>query len=1000
MNRSLLQYSSALVLCLGWAATTPGFAQAPRRYTFAAGSPSGNYYRLAEELAEEASATCSRCRILVRSSAGSYENAQLLRDKQADIALMQGDVAYLENFQDRSFVVVASLFVEPLHIIARRELGLRRISELATRKRHFTVEIGPQGSGTSSQALMLLEELDLPPGHVSWDRQPFSAALKDLSARRADIVFHTSSYPIPELNPLVEGDVVTLLDIDGDIARSLTRKYPFFTLTEIPFDAYGVTPRNIRTLGTRTLLVVRRTVGAGLVTGLLDGLYRLASDAEDEGLPFLEGLTPDVGLREVSIPVYPTSLTYHRNRASRVTAALRLARAYAVPILVLVTPLLVLIRLSRFAYFVHQFMLGRVLVMLVTVWLLGSATMHMIEGHKNSSFRSFQESSIAILHYLFSGLEAKYPVTMAGNVVAIIILSLGVAVVTLFTATVVTLLIERVLDLRKLKPKPWVRLGLRLKNHVVIVGWSRRAERVLRQLRSKDLRTQPTVVVVAPTEQQVRTQERKAFRNTWLVQGNVSEAATLRRADVPTADSALILCTHSVGEAAGFQAVASTLAVERMEPRVRTIVEAPNTSLTEHLQCCMADESVNTELLGERMLSQCVITPGIASVYEELLTFARNSQEIHFVPLPRRLDGLRYRDLACRFADRPLIVLGYRLGGAKRIVLNPGSPGSQNGSSDRRLRSRRSGSGADSLVILADNDRALGHWWTRFATDGREGERSCAMESLLETKVRTEETPNPREVHIGICGWNDQARAVIDQLREEVISSRYTYQITVICNPRDTRFDSKGNDCLHENVRFVVGDPSRRLVLRNAGIAGFDSLVIMADLATVETAEFSDHRSLMIALAAADVAPDLHIVAEVLKSENREHFRRIPNVEIVSVEDLAEKLLAQAVISPGITQVYLELLTATEDSNEIYIVPVPPPWIGRSFQSLILELADSERQIIPLGYRRPSRTGRPPRIVLNPGHKKTESDGLVSWRHYELEEGDALVVLAYEEPAW
>jgi Trk K+ transport system NAD-binding subunit len=140
-------------------------------------------------------------------------------------------------------------------------------------------------------------------------------------------------------------------------------------------------------------------------------------------------------------------------------------------------------------------------------------------------------------------------------------------------------------------------------------------------------------------------------------------------------------------------------------------------------------------------------------------------------------------------------------------------------------------------------------------------------------------------------------------------------------------------------------------------------------------------------------------VAEVLQSGNQEHFQRIAGVEIVSIEDLTEKLLAQAVISPGITKVYLELLTATTDSNEIYIVPVPAPWEGKPFGQVATLLHEGERPTIALGYRTTSRSGHPV-MVLNPQRSKTERHGVVDWWNRPLEVGDALIVMAYEAPGW
>jgi hypothetical protein len=188
--------------------------------------------------------------------------------------------------------------------------------------------------------------------------------------------------------------------------------------------------------------------------------------------------------------------------------------------------------------------------------------------------------------------------------------------------------------------------------------------------------------------------------------------------------------------------------------------------------------------------------------------------------------------------------------------------------------------------------------------------------------------------------------------------------------------------------------------LKSAGIGDFDSLVILADRSDEASAKYTDHRSLMVALAANSIKPDLHIVVEVINSEHREHFERIPHTEIVSVQELSEKLLAQAVISPGITEVFFKLLTATADSNEIYVVSIPESWEGLEFQEVYREFLARDEPVIPLGYRCVSEEGGEPVVILNPHFKEGRTRGAVNWRRYKLQQGDALVAMAYEEPVF
>ena len=952
----------------------------PEPLVFATGREGGNYHALGQALVEQRSAWCSRCRIELRSTGGSYDNARLLRDGEADLALIQSDVAYLEYFEGRPYLAVAAPYLEPIHIVVRRELGLTRLSELLGSFRHFTAVIGPTGSGSASHALTLLHELETEGASFEILQGPLSWGFSLLRERKADLAFVTSAIPVEGVRDLATQDAIGLLDVDADLAHRLKRRNPFFSLAEIPYQAYGGTKRDVATLGTLTLLVVRKDFPAHRIEALLESLYRLGGP--DSALPFLRDLGADGGLGELPIPAHVEAVRYHRRHESRWGHLVAESRRYLLPVAVLLAPLLVLFGLPRTAYFIHQFVLGRIFVLLVTVWLAGSAAMHLLEGAKNSSFRSFGSSAVAILYYLFSGFETKFPITVAGHVVAVIILSLGVGAVTFFTATVATLLIERALNVRRIRAKPSLRRGL--KDHVVLVGWSERAERILKHLRSPDISPRPVMVVASEEPPRPRKISNKSLRGVWSVTAE-EERKRLERADLTKAKTALVLGGER-GLRTDWLVTSSALAVNRVAPSVHSVVEVASRDCCETLRDVRADEIVVTETFGERLVSQCAITPGISAVYNELLTFGVGSQEIYLSPIPRQLGDRTFSEIRQRLMTEELIPIGYRSRDLGEFRINPRCDGTE---------LRAAGQRGDQLVFIADTRRALPRrrrWLAGRVRAQRNGGSMSSPEKSPRTSIPIQETT------LGICGWSAEARSVIEQLQESVIAAHHSYSVTVISEPGRTGFSEHANGDLHEHVRFVIGDPTRRRVLRNAGVKEFRSLVILADRSGPEAAAYSDHRALMIALSATAVNPSLHVIVELLHSENREHFEQLPTVEVVSVEELAEKLLAQAVVNPGITGVYLELLTATEDSNEVYIVPVPEPWIGESFQDVYAELLQTGEAVIPIGYRTPEPGGSGQVVILNPSTKEQTRRGVTSWRGYALQEGDGLVVLAYEQP--
>lgn len=183
--------------------------------------------------------------------------------------------------------------------------------------------------------------------------------------------------------------------------------------------------------------------------------------------------------------------------------------------------------------------------------------------------------------------------------------------------------------------------------------------------------------------------------------------------------------------------------------------------------------------------------------------------------------------------------------------------------------------------------------------------------------------------HIVICHWNRKAMNIIRELHAPVVKDKRT--VVVIDKdigemPKDDEFD---------DVYAIHGDPTDDKVLSRANIPEAKSAIILAD---EKESSYADSKSILIALAIENLNPDVYTCVEVMDSRNIVHFRRTTVDEIISVSEISEKMLSQAAMNPGITSFFLELLTFQEDGNEIYLVGVPPAFVGKTFGDLFARL--------------------------------------------------------------
>ncbi len=270
---------------------------------------------------------------------------------------------------------------------------------------------------------------------------------------------------------------------------------------------------------------------------------------------------------------------------------------------------------------------------------------------------------------------------------------------------------------------------------------------------------------------------------------------------------------------------------------------------------------------------------------------------------------------------------------------------------------------------------------------------------------------NTLEKHFVICNWNELGDEIIRQLHAPVLGD--ARPIIIITDRPETipQIEPEADDP-YRNVFVVPGDPTSDRVLERANIARADTAIVLADM---RDPEHADTRSVLIALAIEAIEPEVHTVVELLKSRNRIHFRHTSVDEVICIDELAEKLIAQSALTHGLSEVFIRLLTATEDTNEVYIIDVPPPFVGKPYRLLEQALLEYDREpVILVGVQTlephadrqgtvRDRYGNPvhrPQLTINPPPAGSPAARPpLKTREYILTERDKLFVIAYRPPS-
>ncbi|MCP5107144.1 MAG: hypothetical protein GY950_27405 [bacterium] len=284
----------------------------------------------------------------------------------------------------------------------------------------------------------------------------------------------------------------------------------------------------------------------------------------------------------------------------------------------------------------------------------------------------------------------------------------------------------------------------------------------------------------------------------------------------------------------------------------------------------------------------------------------------------------------------------------------------------------------------------------------------------MEHKEENQENGNPEELepvtggdynirdHVVICNWTSKADVVVRQLHDESVREKSPI-IVVTENPE---LVPRSTDHAYRGLLIVVGDPADREILERADIRTAKTAVILADEADFENA---DSKSILIQLAIDSINPNVHTIVELVKSASELYFKYTHVNEIICLEQLAEKLLSQSALTPGLSEVYMNLLTQSSDTNEIYLEELPEIFVGKTYEDVEKEIVGiRDKDIILIGWATEvkkrvdgevvlSSRGKAiieKEIIINP-RSSTNSDYSKS---YKFKRGDMLFVISFEKP--
>jgi len=265
MSRMLFRITAVLALAVLAASTWVWYTSRetlPREIRIASGQPGGLYHAFSTDLATRLRQRTGRP-VRVVETAGSEENARLLRDGAVELALIQ-----TSSLTPDGVAGVAPLFPESLHFLARKGSGIRSPADLAGRR----VALGLRGSGIRENAGTLLAHYGVSTDGLKDIEDPFGALT---ATDGVDAALVTTGWMNPTLERVLRSGQVELVALQDP--EGLAARHPWLAPTTIPRGLYSgnppVPPEPVRTVAVTALLSARSDAADELVNVTLAALY-------------------------------------------------------------------------------------------------------------------------------------------------------------------------------------------------------------------------------------------------------------------------------------------------------------------------------------------------------------------------------------------------------------------------------------------------------------------------------------------------------------------------------------------------------------------------------------------------------------------------------------------------------------------------------------------------------------------------------------------------------
>lgn len=261
------------------------------------------------------------------------------------------------------------------------------------------------------------------------------------------------------------------------------------------------------------------------------------------------------------------------------------------------------------------------LILIGCVILFTTYAVYITETQTESGIETPFDSVWFTLVTVFAGYYDYCVKSLGGRMAALVQLLIGMGLLSMITGKVASVFMNVQMKndkgLRKLK---------KMNGHFLLLGWRPGFDKILDTVLNSNPDITPDMIVLvndAPSEQIEQLRDEKRFKGINYVSGDFSDEVTLKRAEIGTANRALIIADRSKNYSnleIDSRTVLAVHTIQNLNPGVYVAAELLDSKFEKHLQLAHCDEIILTQDYEHSLLATASSGMGYSNVIRALIS--------------------------------------------------------------------------------------------------------------------------------------------------------------------------------------------------------------------------------------------------------------------------------------------------------------------------------------------------------------------------------------------